>query len=665
MFEMMDRDGLARICKLEVHGKKVETPLLLPVVNPNVGPIQPRRLQEEFGFHGIITNSFIISRDEQLREKALSDGVHRLLDFDGLIMTDSGTFQEHQYGSIDVDPLEIVVFQRDIGSDIGTILDRFSEPDFSRDKASEAVEKTIERARAAAKIRDEMWLAGPVQGSLFEDLRMSCAQDLSSIDLQLHPIGGVVPLMEDYRFPELVDVIAASKKGLIPSRPVHLFGAGHPMLFPLAVLLGCDLFDSASYAKFARDGRMMFPDGSASIRDMSDLSCQCRVCSKHSPEELKAMESEERESMLAEHNLHVCNAQIRRIKMAIREGTLWELVEQTCRCHPKLLDGLRGLSRHNEFLERYEPLSRRGALLFTGSESYHRPAIWRYQHRLFERYSHPRTEIMIALPESEKPYGRTHAALMAKIDERTNAHFIVLSSIGPVPIELDEIYPVGQFFAPENDLEHIQPETRRLMERFSHEQQYALAVVWESDETLELLESLTSGGGEQFDLDRARVIAVLSIQFGSRAAIAIEGKKLSFIKSRRIGRIRNVFVDDVHAFSIRAHDGYISLTNEGARLLHSALTWPAYRVQITSEAVPFIEKESNVFAKFVVDCDPAIRPGDGVLIVNSDDKLIAHGRSIMNREEMLTFKRGIAVRTRSSITAGKNCEEPERGAIDS
>ena len=63
--------------------------------------------------------------------------------------------------------------------------------------------------------------------------------------------------MEAYRYSELVDVIAASKKGLSPTVPVHLFGAGHPMMFALAVALGCDLFDSAAYA-LIREGRAVY-----------------------------------------------------------------------------------------------------------------------------------------------------------------------------------------------------------------------------------------------------------------------------------------------------------------------------------------------------------------------------------------------------------------------
>lgn len=649
MFEMVSRDGLARVCKMTVGDRQVETPILLPVINPSSGAIPPSRMAEEFGASAVITNAFIILRDDRLRERALSGGVHRLLGFDGLVMTDSGTFQEHVYGKVDLDPLEIVQFQRDIGSDIGTILDLFSEPDFSEREASSAVDATVERAKAATDERGDMWLAGPVQGSLFEQLRTSCAERLSQLDLQLHPIGGVVPLMEGYRFRELVDVIIASKKGLDPSRPVHLFGAGHPMMFPLAVLLGCDMFDSASYAKFARDGRMMFPDGTRALNEIREFWCDCPVCSSHSPRDIMAFTPKDRERQLAEHNLHICMAQMRRIRSAIREGSLWELVELSCRSHPALLQALRSLRGHTEYLERFEPLSRRGALMFTGSESYLRPAIWRYQQRLFTRYRHPETELMVALPEKGKPYNRVYSSLMRRIGKKANSHFVVLSAIGPVPIELDEIYPIAHFLAPESDSDSMLPEVRELMERYSHLHRHELAVVWDGDDTLSNLEGLPLGEADAFDIDRARVEAVLSMQFGREALCAIDGKELSYRKSRSTGRIRNVHVEGVHVFSIRARDGYISLTNDGAKMLHAAIPKPGYRVVIEGDAVPYVGDGANVFAKFVTNCDPGVRPGDGVLIVDGDDVLVAHGRALMNREEMLAFKRGIAVRTRDHL----------------
>jgi len=653
MFEMIERDGLARICRLEVRGKKMETPALLPVVNPRAASIEPKRLLEEFKFSGIITNAYIISRDDELKNEALEKGVHEMLGYDGMIMTDSGTFQEHIYGNLDVDPLEIVRFQRDIGSDIGTILDIFSEPEFSREKASDAVNRTLDRARLSIPERGDMWLSGPVQGSLFPDLRTKCAEEMSSLDLQLHPIGGVVPLMESYRFPELIDIIIASKKGLTPSRPVHLFGAGHPMMFPIAVLLGCDMFDSASYAKYARAGRFMFADGTMDLDTITDHWCQCPACSKHTPDDLRSYEPKMREELIAAHNLNECQSMIKRIKHAVREGTIWELAERYCRSHPRLLEALRSLGKHNDFLEQYEPLSRTGALMFTGSESYHRPAIYRYQNRFFERYRHPEVEAMIGLQEADKPYTRAYGHLL----EKTSAHLVILSSVGPVPIELDEIYPVSHFFAPGDLDESVRSENTELMERFAHEQKYGIAVIYEGDETLDFLNNMETCSRSRFDIDRARVTGVLAMQFGREAVTIVEDAELDYVRSKTNNRIRNILVNGVHALSIRATDGYFSLTDEGARLLHSALPYPKYRVKIEPDAVPFVEKGSNVFSKFVLDADEDIRPRDSVLIVDPEDRLIGHGTAQMNRREMLAFKRGMAVRTRRRPTGEEESED--------
>ena len=238
MFELKERDGLARICELTTKHGKVTTPVLLPVVNPNQITISPKDMAERFGVRMLITNSYIIRGTPGLKEKAEHDGVHAILGFDGAVMTDSGTFQGHVYGDVDVDHRDIVAFQSKIGSDVGTILDVFSEPDFTREEAELAVNETVKRAKESVELRGDMLLAGPVQGGLYPDLRERCARELSQLEFGVHPIGGVVPLLENYRYAEVAEVILSSKKGLNPSRPVHLFGAGHPMIFPLAVLLG-------------------------------------------------------------------------------------------------------------------------------------------------------------------------------------------------------------------------------------------------------------------------------------------------------------------------------------------------------------------------------------------------------------------------------------------
>jgi len=101
-------------------GVTVETPALLPVVNPNVLTIEPRRLAEEFGAEMLITNSYIIRSTDRIRDRVLDQGLHDFLGFDGAIATDSGSFQLAEYGDIDVTTEEIIEFQRQIGSDVAT-----------------------------------------------------------------------------------------------------------------------------------------------------------------------------------------------------------------------------------------------------------------------------------------------------------------------------------------------------------------------------------------------------------------------------------------------------------------------------------------------------------------------------------------------------------------
>ena len=214
MFELKDRDGLARIGILETAHGKIETPTLLPVINPNQITITPKEMKEKVGIQALITNSYIIKKHEKLRKVALQKGLHELVGFDGPIMTDSGTFQSHMYGEVELEPLEIIEFQKAIGSDIGTVLDIFSEPEDKREKVETDLKITIERTKMSAENKGNMMLAGPIQGGRFPDLREYAAQEMSTLACDVFPIGGVVPMMEKQMYFTLVDAVLSAKKHL-------------------------------------------------------------------------------------------------------------------------------------------------------------------------------------------------------------------------------------------------------------------------------------------------------------------------------------------------------------------------------------------------------------------------------------------------------------------
>ena len=635
MFEIVRRDGLARLGRFETRSGVLETPALLPVVNPKISTVSPRELYDEFGFRAIITNSYIIKNNPPLKERAQAEGLHKMLDFPGVIMTDSGTFQSHMYGEVEVTNEEMVEFQKSIGTDIGTVLDIFTEPFWTKEQTAESIVTTLERTKHACDMKGEMMINGVVQGSVYQDLREDCARKMAVMDIDVHPIGGVVPLMEQYRYTELVDVIISSKKGLNPNRPVHLFGAGHPMILAFAALMGCDLFDSASYAKFARDDRMMFIDGTYRLADMQSLDCNCPACRGHTLESLRKMDKKEREKILARHNLYQITNELALVRRYIREGRLWDLAEIRCRAHPELLNALRRLKEHRTFMELTEPISRDGAMFYTGSETRGRPIFERYRNRLMTRYVPPTNKAAI-FPDAEKPYSKHYVSDFNKV--RTAGYTpIVLSAFGPVPAEMDEIYPLAQSLFPQINDRETEEEVEEFTEEFLKKMGFIDIRQFGDIEPGEL----------EYDADLLRAKATSRYQFGIEATEALFRGNIELVVSRKTGKIRNVISDGEHVLSMRASDGLYTLRPEGAKRLLKAIPSPKMRAIVMDDAVPYVSNGRNVFCQFVIDMDGELRPMEETIVVDKDDNFLATGRAWLIKNEVKSLKKGIAVRIRS------------------
>ena len=106
-FEITAKDAFGRIGRLKTAHGTLETPTLLPVVNPNINA-EPAPLFKRVGAQGLITNAYIVYRSLDLQELALSDGIHKMLGFNGPVMCDSGSYQLSVYGDIEVTNSEIV-----------------------------------------------------------------------------------------------------------------------------------------------------------------------------------------------------------------------------------------------------------------------------------------------------------------------------------------------------------------------------------------------------------------------------------------------------------------------------------------------------------------------------------------------------------------------------
>ncbi len=439
-FEVRESDLLGRVGVLKVGNKSVETPCLFPVIHPVSQAVTTKELLS-MGFHGLMTNSYIIGK--RRRDEALSKGIHRLLDFDGMLMTDSGGYQVLEYGDLGVGYAEVARFQADIGSDLAVTLDRPTGFSKSAGYARGTMEYSLHNAVATLKEfgeRDTVWL-GPVQGGLFPALVRKSARSLSEAGFEFLALGSPVQVMENYRFGELVRMISASRSAMPYSVPLHLFGAGHPLTMAIAVALGCDTFDSASYILFAREGRYMTERGVSRLETMKFLPCSCPVCNGTSIRGLAELGHPERTRSLSIHNLFVLKKEVEACKEAIAEGRLWDLVHEKGAAHPRLHEALAEFAKVTERLrEGTPPLKDRG-LFVRDSADLGRPELMEAKARLSGAMRRRSLTAVLApdgegvpLAMSRRSAGRPEGVDLYKIHP----------CLGVYPAELEFVYPFTQ-----------------------------------------------------------------------------------------------------------------------------------------------------------------------------------------------------------------------------
>jgi len=620
-FELLERDGLARLGRFSTPHGTIDTPALLPVVHPDPArqPWTPSVLRERLGVRAVITSAYITWRTPPLRERAEREGIHGLLGFDGPVMTDSGAFQQHAYGSVEVGPAEILEFQGRIGSDIATVLDLFTEPEAPHEDAEAALGATEDRLRAARGARSGL-LAAPVQGGRYPDLRFRAATTASEV-ADVLAVGGVVPLFERYRFAELAQVLCAVRPGLTPAAPVHLFGTGHPMTFGLAALFGVDLFDSSAYHKFARRGQLMFPEGTVSVETIREEICRCDLCAETPLREVARWPPKEREARLALHNLSVSFEEIGRIRQAIRDGTLWELVERRASAHPALRAGVEEAMRRPEVFWPAEPESRR-AFRETGPHSLGRPAVLRFQKRV-AAFAAGRLPVLPIARLALRPEFLGRVPVRDRSDRPL--WWTVGTPLGAVPLELTDLYPVGPYLGL---AEFAEPPRHRSPSEITAEVARTPSVDAELDR--DWIEAWTE----------RQVRSLLEWQYGAEVAGSLPDRLVGE-RSRRTGRLRTILREGEPLFVVGT-DGVPRPTFRGAGMVRDAAPVGRQRVVVAEDAVEFVREGRSLFSRFVASSDPALVPGASALLVDRYDMLLAVGRLLLAPHEMGRLRRGVA-----------------------
>lgn len=686
-FEILQRDGAARIGRLHTNHGLLNTPMLLPVVNPNIRTIEPREMWEKYRVEGLITNSYVIWKHEELNQSALEKGVHELIDFPGVIVTDSGTFQSYVYGDVEVGVEEIINFQREIGVDVGTMLDVFGRPEMSREEIESAVEITAERAPISLQLAgDDLLLNGPIQGGLHDDLRALAGELMGNVDdssrgFTIHPIGGIVPLMENQRYTDLFRILLSAKSTLPPNRPIHLFGCGHPLLFPLSIALGVDIFDSAAYALFARGNRLLTPTGTIRLEEINEWPCTSSELFNWTPDEVRSLGNKEREKVIARHNLEITQTELAKCREAIRNGKIWQLAEERSHSSAQLreaflwvLDQLEdpdegpvGVSSLR-IISSTNPVRKGGENLVDDIED--RPHILHLKSLLALRWRKPGSwwngsendPKRVVIIEGSSPPWRDSASntVISLLEEVPESIILISTPIGLIPYSLEDVSPWCHIDGSDEIWDSPLDEDEIIEELFELNLSNIPFIRITPDQNLEEDDKFIQ---IKDWIDRCSIVDKLSVLNGLSPDF---GCKLTSNMTTRLSKTKrmvNIYSDGLHILSPRLNDGGISLTINGARLLNDYYPGPPdyfgtnfegqeidhpgiAKVMIVDDAIPFVGQGKNVMQGYVLGADPHLIPGQPCLVVDSKGELIAHGIPITTAREMAFLTKGIAVRVR-------------------
>jgi len=445
LFEILKSDLAGRIGILHTNHGKIETPAYVPVVHPVRQSIATSKIRE-IGFDLVITNAFIAKN--YYGEEATKRGIHDIIKFNGAVMTDSGGYQVLEYGDVDASPFDIADFETKIGSDIAIPLDKPTGFGLQKKKARSFVEQTLKAAKKTIEQKSnngQIWV-GPIQGSEHFELVKKSTAALVDYGFEMLALGSPVEFMESYNYRLLADMIITAKKSMPSSLPLHLFGAGHPLTIPLAIALGCDTFDSASYILYAREGRYISEDKTTNISKISYFSCTCEVCSKFTPKELISMKKEQQIDKIALHNLYAIKSEVERVKEAIFEGRLWEYINKKIRAHPRLFECGEVFTNNSTYFTKTTPRFKTKAVFFFTKEDQYRPEVISY-HNMVRKFKTKKKTLVITSEPTIKPAYLSHeyTKLKKKFDPSSVQFCYYNPFLGIIPFEISDIYPASHY----------------------------------------------------------------------------------------------------------------------------------------------------------------------------------------------------------------------------
>jgi queuine tRNA-ribosyltransferase len=344
----------ARLGKLHTPHGVIETPVFMPVgTQATVKTMSPEELKQ-IGAKIILSNTYhlFLRPGQELIKKA--GGLHKFMNWDGSILTDSGGFQVFSLGDLRrisedgvefrshldgskqfLSPEKAIEIQMALGSDIVMALDECTPYPTTYDYAKESAERTtrwLKRCKNTLSSTDKQALFGIVQGGMYEDLRKQSVMEITELDLPGYAIGGLSVGEPKEMMYEVLDYTVP----LLPdNKPRYLMGVGSPDTLIEGVMRGVDMFDCVLPTRIARNGTAMTRFGKLIIRNAEyaddftpvDSTCDCYTCRNYSRSYIRHLLKANEIlglRLMSIHNLHFLINLMSEIREAINEERLPE-----------------------------------------------------------------------------------------------------------------------------------------------------------------------------------------------------------------------------------------------------------------------------------------------------------------------------------------------------
>ena len=305
-FELMGRDGAARRGVLRLAHGAVQTPAFMPVgTYGRVKAMAPHELKS-LGAGMVLGNTFHLWLRPGMEIVAAHGGLHRFMNWDGPILTDSGGFQVFSLGELRkiteegvkfaspingdrlfLTPEESMRIQHCLNSDVVMIFDECTPYPADLRQAAESMRLSLRWARRSRDAHDRLEntnaLFGIVQGGMHESLRDESLAGLTEIGFDGFALGGLSVGEPKEDFARILDYSAPR---LPEHKPRYLMGVGTPEDLVFAVGKGIDMFDCVMPTRNARNGWLFTRYGDIKIKNARykqdtrplDEQCGCETC---------------------------------------------------------------------------------------------------------------------------------------------------------------------------------------------------------------------------------------------------------------------------------------------------------------------------------------------------------------------------------------------------